>query len=112
MNATQPRLPILPLESFGFCHMSAGFKERFGDFAAGTARELIGRFTLNDWGLMSEEDREYNDRDLASGQACRLMGSYDVEGVTVWVIGYIQHDPELQSNPDMCNTCVLMPADY
>lgn len=110
MNATQ--LPILPFESFGFCHMSAGFQERFGDFASGTARDLIGRFTLNDWGQICDEDKEYNARDLASGQACRLMGSYDVDGATVWVISYIQHNPEMQRNPDYCNTCVLMPADY
>ncbi len=109
---TTTQLPTLTPASFGFVHMSAGFKECFGDAAMPTARDLFRRFARNDWGTICEEDKQYNARDLASGLPCRLMGSYEIEGETVWVIGYIQHNPELQGDPDHCNTCVLLPADY
>ena len=109
---TTTSLPILPRRSFGIRFGAKGFAERFGDKALGIAMELVNRFVENDWGTICEEDRQANIRDLLSFEPCRLMGSYEVEGETVWVISYVHHDPAVQLNPDYCNTCVMLPSDY
>ena len=118
MNST--KLPILSRACFGLLRFTGGFQERFGDKAPAITFNLFQRFTQNDWGTICEEDKEANARYmefhlLLDGRfvdAFRLMGSYEVEGETVWVISYVSHKPSKQLNPDVCNTCVLLPSEY
>lgn len=75
------------------------------------AGQLFAKHTRNDWGDLCPEDKEANAEVLLTGEG-RLMSSYEVAGTKVWVISYIQSDPELQAQPDYCNTCALLPEDY
>lgn len=61
---------------------------------------LLKRHVMGDYGNLSDEDKEENERALQYGY--RIMSSYDVEGVTVWII--TEHDRSV--------TTFLLPEEY
>ena len=58
-----------------------------------------------------EEDQQANAEDMEYPSG-RLMGSYEHDGTKYWVISNFNKAPELQKDPDYCNTCILLPEDY
>lgn len=104
-------IPTLSPNAFGFVTMTPGITEAFGDRARTVATELYVRFLGNDWGITPAEDQELNAEAIRGGDG-RVMGSYMVDGIKVWVSAFICTDPKLQNDPDVCNTCVMLPSEY
>lgn len=71
----------------------------FGDFIS----ESFKKFTLGDWGVMSPEDQEMNNRSLVTGEGA-LHGSYiyQMTGEKVWII----------TESDRSVTTVLYPCEH
>jgi hypothetical protein len=61
---------------------------------------LLTRHCSGDWGNVCKEDRQANDDALNSGE--RLLSSYEVFGVKVWII----------TEWDRSYTTILMPSEY
>ena len=74
---------------------------------------LLDRHFINDWGDLSDEDAEVNSEAVNNIDG-RVMSVYSWPGLPekIWIISYLQSDPELQTKPDYCNTCVLFPSEY
>ena len=49
------------------------------------AIRLCARFAGGDWGDICEDDARMNDEAVKDGVS-RIMGTYQVRGVTVWII--------------------------
>jgi len=61
----------------------------------------LTRHSQGDWGDLSEEDRQENERSLNHG--FRLLSVYnDRDGTKLWII----------TEADRSSTCVLLPEDY
>lgn len=73
--------------------------ESDGIFAV-AVRAAFLRHAACDWGEMCDEDREANDRALASGD--RLHSSYKIADRRVWII----------TEADRSATTVLFPCEY
>ena len=76
-------------------------------------QRLLDRHFINDWGDLDDEDAQMNS-DAVNNIQGRIMSSYSWADLPekIWIISYLQSDPELQKNPDYCNTCVLFPSEY
>jgi hypothetical protein len=61
---------------------------------------LLARHRSGDWGNVDNEDKRSNNAALKHGD--RILSSYDIEGIKVWVI--TEHDRSI--------TTVLLPEDY
>ena len=77
---------------------------------------LLDRHFTNDWGKLCDEDAQMNS-DAVNACEGRIMSVYSFPrklGLKedIWVITYLQSDPELQKSPDHCNTTVLFPSEY
>jgi hypothetical protein len=62
--------------------------------------ECMKRHATGDWGDVPPEDKEMNDFGVDHGN--RLLSSYTVEGVTIWII----------TEADRSSTTVLFPDEY
>lgn len=70
-------------------------------------RILIGRHVTGDWGNVDPEDKKTNDAALKTG--ARIISSYDVNGITVWIIT----ESAQTDNPARREiTTFLRPSDY
>jgi len=74
---------------------------------------LLDRHFINDWGDLDDEDAQMNS-DAVNSIEGRIMSSYSWPGLPekIWIISYLQSDPELQKDPNHCNTTVLFPSEY
>jgi hypothetical protein len=101
---------LQPRECFGSVLVSRGVVDAI---PAPLIHRLLERHFINDWGDLHDEDVEANS---ACVNACygRILSSYVWPDLRekVWIISYLQSDPELQQDPDYCNTCVLFPSKY
>lgn len=70
------------------------------DSAALDFADLLQRHQSGDWGCVSPEDAEQNDSAAVGGS--RIMSSYPVGGVLIWVI----------TEADRSATTLLLPEDY
>ncbi len=61
---------------------------------------LLSRHAGGDWGDLCGADRRENERSLKHGW--RVLSSYPVEGVTIWII----------TEADRSSTCLLLPEEY
>ena len=104
-------IPELSPNAFGFVTMTPGIIETFGDRARSVAQDLYVRFLGNDWGITPAEDQELNAEAIRGGDG-RVMASYMVNDTKVWVCAYVCTDPKLWHDPDVCNTCVMLPSEY
>jgi len=77
-----------------------------GEFQA-VMRLLIGRHVTGNWGDVDEHDKGVNNAAVKSG--ARIISSYDVNGVTVWIITEAAQtdDPKVRQV-----TTFLRPIDY
>lgn len=70
-------------------------------------RAILDRYVTGDWGSIDAHDVQVNADALKSG--ARVMGEYEVRGVTIWVIS----DAAWYSNPAVREvTTILRPEDY
>lgn len=69
------------------------------------------RHTNNDWGDLDPEDARLNREAVSRLNGSRVMSVYkDERGKTLWIItSGLGNDP---SDPDMCNTVLLLPEEY
>lgn len=66
-----------------------------------SVRQGLGRHSQGDWGDLSDEDRQANDRALK--ESTRLLSAYqDSRGTKYWII----------TEADRSSTTVLLPEDY
>ena len=72
--------------------------EYFADFVD----SCIARFQRQDWGNLSREDREANDRAYASGDDSILASYQGADGVRLWIM----------TEWDRSATTVLFPEEY
>lgn len=61
---------------------------------------LLARHVTGDWGDVSAEDRQANDRALIDGT--RLLSAYVISGHPIWVI----------TEADRSVTTILLPSEY
>lgn len=102
----------LPTKAFGRVVMTAGFQHEFGAQASSCASHICRFMLRNDWGDIPAEDKQLNISVLKAGEG-RLMASYTLNNdLKVWVISYISIDPEVQADPNCCNTTIMLPSDY
>ena len=76
---------------------------------------LLDRHFINDWGdLDLDFEQSKMNSEAVNNIDGRVMSVYSWPGLPekIWIISYLQSDPELQTNPDYCNTCVLFPSEY
>jgi hypothetical protein len=62
--------------------------------------QLLERHQRGDWGDVGPEDWQANDWSLAHGE--RLVSSFTIDGVTVWIV----------TERDRSSTCILTPDEY
>ena len=76
---------------------------------------LLDRHFINDWGdLDLDFEQSKMNSEAVNNIDGRVMSVYSWPGLPekIWIISYLQSDPELQTKPDYCNTCVLFPSEY
>lgn len=66
---------------------------------------LLSRHQHGDWGNVDSEDAEANDEAVKSGT--RILSSFTVEYVVVWIITEAAGD-----DGDRASTCLLFPEEY
>jgi len=66
---------------------------------------LLEIFTNGTWGDVDEHDRQVNDAALKTGG--RIMGAYQVQDLTVWIIADASPDPKVRET-----TTIMLPRDY
>lgn len=76
-------------------------------------QRLLDRHFINDWGDLDEHDAQINS-DAVNNIEGRIMSSYSWPDLPekIWIITYLQSDPELQKDPNHCYTTVLFPSEY
>ena len=104
---------LQPREIFGTVVTTAAVAETV---PMALIQRLLDRHFINDWGDLDDEDSQMNS-DAVNNIEGRVMSSYSWPKKVglkenIWIISYLQSDPELQKNPDYCNTCVLFPSEY
>ena len=74
---------------------------------------LLDRHFINDWGDIDDESAQMNSA-AVNNVTDRIHSVYSWPGLPekIWIITYPQSDPELQQDPDYCNTCVMFPSEY
>lgn len=75
---------------------------------------LLDRHFTNDWGDLCDEDAQMNSDAVNACDGSRIISSYKLpsSGEKIWIISYLRSDPELQQDPDACNTTVMFPSEY
>lgn len=94
--------PYKPLFTLGQVVLTKGINQlvfedklNFGDLMGMLLRQQAG-----DWGEVDVEDREVNDRALATNE--RLVSAYMINETRVWVI----------TEADRSSTTILLPEEY
>ena len=74
---------------------------------------LLDRHFTNDWGDLPHGDELINSETVNDCEG-RVMSSYSWPGLDqkIWIISYLQSDPELQQDQECCNTTVLFASEY
>ena len=108
MTDTKPN--VLPRECFGIVVTTPTIAETL---AADTLANLLNRHFANDWGELCSEDKQVN-ADACAGGGGRIMSVYSCPETSkkIWIMSYIETDPERQQIADCCNTTVLFPDEY
>jgi len=71
-----------------------------------TPGEFLGRHIRRDWGCLSEEDEQLNDRAVSSG--ARILSAYKTaRGVKLWII-----TEAADADGTRSVTTVLLPEEY
>jgi hypothetical protein len=69
--------------------------------AGDSPASFLRRHVVGDWGEINQEDRQENERSVASG--CRLLSAYTTsQGIRIWVI----------TEADRSSTTILLPEEY
>lgn len=76
-------------------------------------QRLLDRHFINDWGDLDDHDAQMNSVAVNNIEG-RVHSVYTFPGLKekIYIISYLQSDPELQKKPDYCNTTVLFPNEY
>ena len=62
---------------------------------------LLKRHLIGDWGELSDEDRQENERSVSDG--CRILSAYTLStGIRIWII----------TEADRSATTLLLPPEY
>ena len=62
---------------------------------------LLKRHLIGDWGELSDEDRQENERSVSDG--CRILSAYTLStGIRIWII----------TEADRSATTLLLPSEY
>jgi len=62
---------------------------------------LLKRHLIGDWGELSDDDRQENERSVSDG--CRLLSAYTLStGIRIWII----------TEADRSATTLLLPSEY
>ena len=70
----------------------------------------LGRHYNNDWGDLDEHDYKCNVRALTKKNGDRIMSVFKKDDVTLWILSSgFGNDP---SDPDACNTVLMLPSEY
>lgn len=110
---TELTTKVLPRECFGTVVTTRAVADQL---PSSLLMRLLDKHFANDWGDLDDEDAQVN-ADAINACEGRIMSNYSWPrklGLkeNVWVITYLQSDPELQKSPDHCNTTVLFPSEY
>ena len=110
---TDTNLKTLPKECFGTVVTTRAVADQL---PSALLMRLLDQHFANNWGDLSEDDAQMN---AEAVNACegRIMSSYSWPkkiglAENIWIISYLQSDPELQQSPDHCNTTVMFPSEY
>lgn len=98
-TASQPRLPgLLRRFPLGQVVMTPGVRDTI---SAPEIMAALARHSSGDWGTLSREDWNENERSLREG--LRILSCYQSTGGTrFWII----------SEADRASTCILLPEEY
>ena len=70
-----------------------------------TALQLIRRHVTGDWGVLSQEDKQMNEKALLDGS--RIFSSYKVKEDKVWIVTEAEDENGIRP----CTT-ILLPSEY
>ena len=108
---TTDTLRQLPQKTFGKVVTTTGVAE---NVPAPLISRLLERHFSNDWGDLDAEDAELNAAAINAGSG-RVMSNYSWPGLfpqRIYIISYLESDPDYQDDPNACYTCVLFPSEY
>ena len=64
-------------------------------------QEFVDRHARGDWGELSDEDRQENERSIT--ESLRILSAYRLrDGTKIWII----------TEADRSSTCILLPDEY
>ncbi len=64
-------------------------------------QEFVDRHARGDWGELSDEDRQENERSIT--ESLRILSAYRLrDGIRIWII----------TEADRSSTCILLPDEY
>ena len=64
-------------------------------------QEFVDRHVRGDWGELSDEDRQENERSIT--ESLRILSAYRLrDGTKIWII----------TEADRSSTCILLPDEY